>query len=144
MDDELLFLTFLSKRRRQMATTIRLRGGVVILEPNGKLIGTAVSELREKLAAQLEASNAACILINFEDVNQMDSSGLGMLVNTRAVAAWKKSRIGIINVEKRIRNLLVLSRLVSLFKYFDTEAAAIAAFNREQRTFPMQLKKSTI
>ena len=33
-----------------MATTIRLRGGVVILEPNGKLIGTAVSELREKLA----------------------------------------------------------------------------------------------
>ena len=127
-----------------MTTTIRLRGGVVILEPNGKLIGTAVSELREKLAAQLEASNAAGILINFEHVNQMDSSGLGMLVNTRAVAAWKKSRIGIINVEKRIRNLLVLSRLVSLFEYFDTEAAAIAAFNREQRTFPMQLKKSTI
>ncbi len=127
-----------------MTTTIRLRGGVVILEPNGKIIGTAVSELREKLAAQLEASDAACILINFEHVNQMDSSGLGMLVNTRAAAARKKSRIGIINVEKKIRNLLVLSRLVSLFEHFDTEAAAIAAFNREQRSFPMELKKSTL
>lgn len=74
----------------------------------------------------------------------MDSSGLGMLVNTCAIAAGKKSRIGIINVEKKIRNLLVLSRLVNLFEHFDTEAAAIAAFNREQRSFPMQLKKSTL
>ena len=73
-----------------MATTIRLKDGVVILEPNGKIIGTAVSELREKLASQLDASDAACILINFEHVNQMDSSGLGMLVNTRAVAARKE------------------------------------------------------
>ena len=88
-----------------MATTIRLRGGVVILEPNGKLIGTAVSELRDKLASQLDASDAACILINFEHVNQMDSSGLGMLVNTRAVAARKKSRIGIINVQKKNQEL---------------------------------------
>ncbi len=127
-----------------MATTIRLKGGVVILEPNGKIIGTAVSELREKLASQLEASDAACILINFEHVNQMDSSGLGMLVNTHAVAARKKSRIGIINVEKKIRNLLVLSRLISLFEHFDTETAAIAAFNRQQRTFPIKLKKSTL
>lgn len=127
-----------------MATTIRLRSGVVILEPNGKLIGTAVSELREKLASQLDASDAACILINFEHVNQMDSSGLGMLANTHAVAVRKNSRIGIINVEKKIRNLLVLSRLISLFEHFDTEAAAVAAFNRQQRSFPMKLKKSTL
>lgn len=88
-----------------MATTIRLRGGVVILEPNGKIIGTAVSELRDKLASQLDASDAACILINFEHVNQMDSTGLGMLVNTHAIATRKNSRIGIINVEKKNQEL---------------------------------------
>ena len=77
-----------------MATTIRLTGGIVILEPSGKIIGAAVSELREKLTSQLDASNAACILINFEHVNKMDSSGLGMLVNVHVVAMQKKSRIG--------------------------------------------------
>ena len=40
-----------------MATTIRLRGGIVILEPSGKIIGTAISELREKLASQLYPIN---------------------------------------------------------------------------------------
>ena len=122
-----------------MATTIRLKGGIVILEPSGKIIGAAVSELREKLTSQLDASNAACILINFEHVNKMDSSGLGMLVNAHVVAMQKKSRIGIINVEKKIRNLIVLNRLVSLFEHFDTEEAAISAFNREQRAFPIKL-----
>ena len=72
----------------------------------------------------------------------MDSSGLGMLVNAHVVAMQKKSRIGIINVEKKIRNLIVLNRLVSLFEHFDTEEAAVSAFNREQRAFPMKLNGS--
>ena len=72
----------------------------------------------------------------------MDSSGLGMLVNAHVVAMQKKSRIGIINVEKKIRNLIVLNRLVSLFERFDTEEAAVSAFNREQRAFPMKLNGS--
>lgn len=41
-----------------MAITIHLKGGVPILEPNGKIVGPVVSELREKLALWLDDANA--------------------------------------------------------------------------------------
>ena len=111
-----------------MKTTVRLEGGIPILEPHGKIVGTAVSELREKLALELlDASEAPCFLINFEHVHKIDSSGLGMLVNVHVIAAQMKSRIGIINVGRHIKNLLVRSRLVNIFEHFESEDAAISA-----------------
>ena len=111
-----------------MKTTVRLEGGIPILEPHGKIVGTAVSELREKLALELlDASDAPCFLINFEHVHKIDSSGLGMLVNVHVIAAQMKSRIGIINVGRHIKNLLVRSRLVNIFEHFESEDAAISA-----------------
>ena len=111
-----------------MAITMRLKGGIPILEPHGKIVGTAVSELREKLALELlDASDTPCFLINFEHVHKIDSSGLGMLVNVHVIAAQLKSRIGIINAGRHIKNLLVLSRLVNVFEHFDSEDAAILA-----------------
>ena len=117
-------------------TTTRLRGGIPILEPHGKIVGIAVSELREKLALELlDASDTPCFLINFEHVHKIDSSALGMLVNVHVIATQMNSRIGIINVGRHIKNLLVLSRLVNVFEHFDSEEAAILALanhNSEQ------------
>ena len=111
-----------------MKTIVRLEGGIPILEPHGKIVGTAVSELREKLALELlDASDTPCFLINFKHVHKIDSSGLGMLVNVHVIAAQMKSRIGIINVGRHIKNLLVRSRLVNIFEHFESEDAAISA-----------------
>lgn len=115
-----------------MATTTRLKGGIPILEPHGKIVGPAVSELREKLALELlGAVNTPCFLINFEHVHKIDSSGLGMLVNVHVIAMQLKSRIGIINIGRHIKNLLVLSRLVNLFEHFESEEAAILALAKD-------------
>ena len=115
-----------------MAITMRLKGGIPILEPHGKIVGPAVSELREKLALELlDASDTPCFLINFEHVHKIDSSGLGMLVNVHVIAAQLKSRIGIINAGRHIKNLLVLSRLMNVFEHFDSEDAAILALAKD-------------
>ena len=111
-----------------MKTMIRLKDGIPILEPHGKIVGPAVSELRERLALELlDASDAPCFLINFEHVHKIDSSALGMLVNVYVVAKQMKSRIGIINVGRHMKNLLVLSRLVNIFEHFESEETAILA-----------------
>ena len=111
-----------------METTVRMRGGIPILEPHGKIVGNAVSELREKLALELlDASDAPRFLIDFKYVHKIDSSALGMLVNMHVNAAQMNSRIGIINVGRHIRNLLVLSRLVNVFEHFESEEAGILA-----------------
>ena len=112
-----------------MTTKIRQQNGIVILEPNGKIMGTSVSELREAISPQIEASETPRILINFEHVNKVDSSGLGALMGARAAVARKKGRVGVINVSKQIKNLVVLSRLVSLFEHFDSEADAVSALS---------------
>ena len=115
-----------------MKTTTRLKGGIPILEPHGKIVGPAVSELRERLALELlNASDAPCFIIDFEHVHKIDSSGLGMLVNVYVIAKQMKSRIGVVNVERHIKNLLVLSRLVNIFEHFENEDAAILALTRD-------------
>ena len=108
-----------------MSTQIRKQGDVAIVEPNGKLVGPSVVELREAIAPQIETSNAPRILINFENVNMVDSSGLGALMEARALATRKQGRIGVIHVGKHIKNLVVLSRLVSMFEHYDDEDAAV-------------------
>lgn len=112
-----------------MKTTTRLKDGVPILEPNGKIIGNAASELQEKLVSQIDASNTSTILINFKGVNKIDSSGLGTLVSAYIAAKRKKGRIGIINVGRNIKSLVVQNRLINIFEHFENEDAAVAALS---------------
>ena len=114
-----------------MKMMMRLKGGIPILEPHGKIVGPAVSELRERLALELlDATDTPRFLIDFEYVHKIDSSGLGMLVNVHVIAAQLKGRIGIINIGRHIKSLLVLSRLVNVFEHFENEDAAISALTK--------------
>ena len=110
-----------------MITKIRQQNGIAILEPNGKIMGSSASELWDVIAPQIETSDTPRILINFEHVNKIDSSGLGALMIARAAIARKKGRVGVVNVGKQIKNLIILSRLASLFEHYDSEAAGVAA-----------------
>ena len=110
-----------------MTTQIRQQNGITILEPSGKLVGTAVLDLRKAMSPQIEGYEAPRILINFENVHMIDSSGLGALLEARAFTNRNNGRIGVINVGKHIKNLVVLSRLVSMFEHYDDEDAAIEA-----------------
>lgn len=114
-----------------MATIIRQHDGVTILEPNGKIMGGAVSELREAITGQIDATDAPRLLINFEHVSMMDSSGLGTLMGAHVAAKRQGGRIGVINVGKNIKNLIVRSRLVSIFEHYDSEEAAVSALASE-------------
>ena len=110
-----------------MKTQIRQENGIAILEFNGKIVGSSVSELREAITPQIETSDTPRILINFEHVNKIDSSGLIVLMEARVAASQKQGRIGVIHVGKHIKDLVVLSRIVSLFEHFDSEDAAVSA-----------------
>ncbi len=112
-----------------MTTKIRQQNGISILEPSGKIMGPTASELWDVISPQIESSDTPRILINFENVNRVDSSGLGALMIARAAVARKKGRVGVINVSKHISNLVVLSRLASLFERFDNEDAAVSALS---------------
>ena len=108
-----------------MTTKIRKENGITILEPIGRIVGPATSALREAISPQIEASDMPRILINFEHVNKIDSSALGALMGARAAVARKKGRLGVVNVGKHIKSLIVLNRLVRYFEHFDSENTAV-------------------
>ena len=112
-----------------MTTQIRQQNGISILKPTGKVSGRSVSDLRKVILPQIEASDTPRILINFEQVNRIDSSGLGTLMEAYTAASRKQGRVGVINVGKHIRNLIVLSRVMRLFEHFDSEDAAVAGLS---------------
>ena len=109
-----------------MPTQIRQQDGVTIIEPNGRIVGLAISEFRKTISQQIEATDTPRILINFADVTQVDSGGLGTLMEARAMANQKQGRIGVIHVGENIKNLLVMSRIVNQFEHFENEDAAIS------------------
>ena len=114
-----------------METRIRYHNNVTIIEPHGKIVGQSVLALRTAILPHIGANDEPRILINFEHATRMGSSGLGMLVQAHALAKKKNGRMGIIHVGRHIKNLLVLSRLASLFEDFDNETQAIAALSEE-------------
>ena len=113
--------------KRFMEITTHLKGYVPILEPHGKVVGAEVSALREKLVLWLDDAQPSYLLIDFTWIRKIDSSALGMLVNMHVNAERQGTRIGLINVGKHIRNLLVLTRLVNVFRCFGSVDAAISA-----------------
>ena len=108
---------------------VRQQDGVTILTPNGRIIGASVLDFKETITPEIENSDTPRILINFENVNKIDSIGLGTLVEARAMVTRKDGRIGVIHIGKHIRNILVLGRIISLFEHFDSEDAAVAALS---------------
>ena len=127
-----------------MTTIIRQKNGVTILELTGKIIGEAIPELRAIMIKQIDASKTPCFLINFEQVRKMDSAGLGLLVNMYAMTKQKKGRIGVINIGKNIKNLIVKSRIINIFEHFSTEDAAIKAFANYSRLTQIATKSNNV
>lgn len=112
-----------------MTTQIRRQNGITIVEPSGKIVGSSASELRKAISPEIEAYDEPRVLLNFEHVNRIDSSGLSALIEARVAATRKKGRIGVVNAGKHIKNLVALNRLVSLFECFDSEDAAVSALS---------------
>ena len=76
-----------------MKTKIRKQNGVTIVEPSEKIVGPVTAELRKVLSPQIMASDPPRILINFKNVNKIDSSGLGALMEVRALTSRKRDAL---------------------------------------------------
>ena len=111
-----------------METTFTLERGIPILHPHGKITGTAVSIFRERLGLWIDDTNVPSLLIDFADVPKIDSSALGVLLTAQTLARHQDMQIGLLNVSKRIKSLIVLTRLAKVFQCFQDADEAVATF----------------
>jgi anti-anti-sigma factor len=107
----------------------RNRDDVIILKLGGRIIGSASGQLRQSINEQIANIEAPKILFDCEDISTMDSSGLGVLMATHASIARQGGRVGVIHVGTNIKNLIIRSRLITVFEHFDSEDEAVAALS---------------
>lgn len=106
----------------------RKKNGVVILDLKGKiLVGDAISELRVAVN-NLVDDNETKVLLNFQNVPYLDSTGLGEVVRAYTSIKRIKGTVKIINLTSKVRDLMSITKLITVFETFEDEDQAIASF----------------
>lgn len=114
-----------------MSMTLKTRqiDGVTILDLSGRIVlGEGSVQLRDTLK-EMVAKGQKQILLNLGDVNYIDSSGLGELVSAYTSVKNAGGELKLLNLTKKVHDLLQITKLYTVFDVKDDEATAIAAFS---------------
>ena len=117
----------------------REREGILILDLRGRLIvGEAAGALREKIR-ELAAAGRTQIILNLQQLDYIDSTGLGTLVICYTTIQKAGGALKVLNLNKRNIELLILTKLSTVFEIFNDEQDAVNSY------FPdRQIKKFDI
>jgi anti-sigma B factor antagonist len=112
----------------QLSITQREAGDVTILDLSGKItIGEGSVQLREAVRQLLENGRKK-ILLNLGDVSYVDSSGIGELVSSYTTANKSEGQLKLLNLTKKIQDLLAITKLLTVFEIHESEDAALGSF----------------
>lgn len=107
----------------------RVVGGVSVLDLSGKIVlGEGDVQVKERIK-DLLSDGQRRILLNLAEVNYIDSAGLGTLIGSYTTAKRDGGSLKLVNLTKRIQDLLAITKLITVFETFDNEAEALASFN---------------
>ena len=108
--------------------TDREVGGVRVLDIEGRIVlGEESNAFREKVKGLLAAGKKK-IILNLAQVGYIDSAGLGTLVATFHSARSQGATLKLTNLGSKFKEVLQVTKLMTVFDTYDTEAAAIASF----------------
>src|ERR1700730_10628391 len=104
--------------------------GVAVEVLEGRIVlGEESNALREKVKSLLAAGQKK-IVLNMTNVTYIDSSGLGTMVASHTSARAQGASLKICNLGSQFQEILQVTRLVIVFDFFPSEAAAIASFGK--------------
>jgi anti-sigma B factor antagonist len=103
-------------------------GKVAILEIFGRItIGEGSVQLREAVS-RLRDSGQNKIILNLGGVSYIDSSGIGELVSSYTTTKNTGGRLKLLNLPKKIKDLLMITKLLTVFEIYEDEPAALDSF----------------
>ena len=113
-----------------MKATIRQVDSVTVVDISGRItLGEGCTQLRELIRDQLSKGNKN-ILLNLADVTYIDSSGIGELVSAFTTVRSSGGELKLLNLTKKVHDLLQITKLYTVFDVHDDEAKAIASFEK--------------
>jgi len=111
-----------------MKIETRTIGDVTILDCSGKItLGEGTMTVRNTVRDIVKAGGKK-IILNLADVNYIDSSGIGELVSTYTTVTSGGGQLKLLNLTKKIHELLAITKLLTVFQVFENEPAVLASF----------------
>ena len=111
-----------------LVVATRQMGDVTIMDVSGRItLGEGSSTLRNAIRA-MAAEGHKKMVVNLAEVTYIDSSGLGVLVSALATLANQGGQLKLMNVIQRVKDLLLITKLYTVFDVFDDEKSAIWSF----------------
>jgi anti-sigma B factor antagonist len=108
--------------------TTRQVGDVSVMDATGRItLGEGSSTFRETLR-ELVTKGQKKVLLNLADVSYIDSSGIGELVSGFTTVTNQGGQLKLLNLNKRVQDLLQITKLYTVFEVFDDEASAVRSF----------------
>ena len=112
----------------QLKLTKRTVDGILAIEASGRIVlGEESALLRDELKNSINEGNKR-IVLNLGDVNYIDSSGLGTLVALNTTAQNAGATIKLANLNKRVSDLLQITKLLTVFDVHNSEYDALESF----------------
>jgi anti-sigma B factor antagonist len=106
----------------------RQAGDVTILDLTGEVrLGDSSVALRDS-TRKLADGGKKKILLNLADVKYIDSTGIGELIASYTTVTRQGGQLKLLNLTDRIQNLLVITKLLTVFDSYDDEAEALKSF----------------
>ena len=104
-------------------------GSVMILDLKGKItLGEGDEALKDKINSLILQGHKK-MLLNFGDVPYIDSAGLGEIVRTYTTVSRQGGQLKLVNLTKRITDLLSITKLLTVFETFDNEPEALKSYS---------------
>lgn len=104
-------------------------GDVVVLDVKGRvMLGDGDEILKDKVNSLLNQGRKK-IVLNFAEVPYIDSAGLGEVVRTFTTVSRQGGHLKLLNLTKRITDLLAITKLLTVFDTYDSESEAVQSFS---------------
>jgi anti-sigma B factor antagonist len=109
-------------------STTRETGDVTLVDLSGRIALGEGSALLRKTVRDLVEANRLKILLNLGDVNYIDSSGIGELVSGFTAVRNRGGELKLLNLTKKINDLLQITKLFTVFDIYTDETTAVNSF----------------
>ena len=107
----------------------RIIGDVTILDLKGKMtLGEGDELLKDKINSLIHQGQKK-LLLNLEGVPYIDSAGLGEIVRTYTTVSRQGGQLKLVNLTKRITDLLMITKLLTVFETFEAEKDALKSYS---------------
>jgi len=113
----------------KLTLAMRAKGEILVVDCSGRIVfGEESSLLRDTVKKALSSNNH--IVLNLGEVNYIDSGGLGTLVELHTSAHKASGAIKLARLTMKVRDLLQITKLLTVFDVYNSEAEAVESFRK--------------